>query len=111
MAPRSIGKIRGIGFATILVLGLGLSRTPSLLAQSPASIQVSATVISVSPALEAIQQVRAHAQRLASLPVTAQRALPERSSTSDRLIQLRTVAGGRGETPDQTRMLLEYAGN
>lgn len=111
MAPRTTGRIRGIGIATIIVLGLGLLHTPSLLAQSGGSIQVSATVVSVSPALEAIQQVRAHAQRLADLPLTAQRALPARSSTSDRLIQLRTVTGGRGEAPDQTRMLLEYAGN
>ena len=113
MARNTTNQMRTIGMATIGVLVMALTQAPSLLAQNGASIQVSATVVSASPAMEAVRHVQSQAQRLASPTLTlAQRTAPEQTTTSDRLIQLRTQPVGRqGEAPDQVRMTLEYAAN
>ena len=116
MARQVTSPVRSVGMAAIVLIAVGLARAPSLVAQGPGSIQVSATVISGAPAREAAQLVQRQAQILATARVTSMPAIRQRLDTPGRLAvvtseRISVLSAGRPNGRDEVRVTVEFAGN
>lgn len=115
MARKMSQLLHAAVLAATMTAAASTLRAPSLLAQNTATVQVSATVVSVAPAREAALEVQSQALRFASVVQTQQQG-SQRLSTASRIAQVSTerkkVAGlGRPEETDQLRVTVEYAAN
>ena len=116
MARQVTSPVRSIRLALIALIGVGMAWAPSLRAQGPSSVRVSATVISGAPAREAAQLVQRQAQHFATAPVPSQREVRQRLDTPGRLAvvtseRIAVVAAGRPSGSDEVRLTVEFAGN
>lgn len=115
MARKMSQLLRAAVLAAIMTAAASTLRAPTLVAQNTATVQVSATVVSVAPAREAAMQVQSQALRSASV-VHTQHQGSQRVSTASGIAQVSTerkkAAGlGRPEETDELRVTVEYAAN
>lgn len=115
MARKMSQLLRAAVLAAMITAAASTLRAPSLVAQNTATVQVSATVVSVAPAREAALEAQSQALRLASV-VQTQHQGSQRVSTASRIAQvsterLRAAGTGRPEEPEAFQVTVEYAAN
>lgn len=116
MSPTNARTARTSALVMLAMVAAAFLTTPPLLAQNTATVQVSATVISVDHERDAAQQAQAMGLRLTSGAGQPQAEVSQRVSTVSRLAQVtservRLVGNSRGEQADAVWVRVEYPAN